>query len=84
MTDRNDEDVVVVFVTSRQTKNARDCVLVNADHPAFDRTGFKTDSLIRADKIATLDRRIVLGELGTLSSPFMRVLNRKLKSVLGL
>ncbi|MEK9131076.1 MAG: type II toxin-antitoxin system PemK/MazF family toxin [Patescibacteria group bacterium] len=84
MTDRNDKDVVVVFVTTRTAKISKDCLVISEDHPAFGRTGFKTESVIRADKIATLDRRIVLGELGALPSPFMRLLHQKLKSVLGL
>lgn len=45
--------------------------------------GLKSDSIIKVDKIATLQKKIVLGELGTLESPLLAEVNVKLKKLFG-
>jgi len=78
-------DVCVVFITSRiATSVPPDGLLIDDTHPDFSKTGLKTASLIRAGKIATLDRRVVLGALGRLTPALLRALNQKLKFALGL
>src|SRR3990167_7463951 len=78
-------DVCVVFITSRiATSVPPDGLLIDDTHPDFSKTGLKTASPIRAGKIATLDRRVVLGALGRLTPALLRALNQKLKFALGL
>lgn len=56
------DDVVVVFVSSRTDKRTNYDVSVDANS----KTGLKTPSVIKCSKIATLDKKVVLGELGIL------------------
>ncbi|HLD20518.1 MAG TPA: type II toxin-antitoxin system PemK/MazF family toxin [Patescibacteria group bacterium] len=78
-------NVIVAFITSKVLKlGPRGSVVVEEGTPAFEQTGLKVPSLIRCDKIATLDTQIVLGEIGSLSTSSMRKVNSALRFVLGL
>ncbi len=82
------EDVVVSFISSRKDdriKKARTHELVVTTGMAgFVRTGLKVDSIITVSKIATLDRKMILGELGSLSSDIISELDKKLKIFFGI
>lgn len=74
-------DVIVVFVTSRPAKRGDRTAVPLAVSPE---NGLKADSVLRCDKLATLDRRVVLGEIGQLSGPLLSKANRALSFALGL
>lgn len=77
------ENVIVVFVTSKKTKaHPKTLVAIKKTSRDFQKTGLKIDSTIRCDKIATLERTLVLGEIGFLSKPFMQRISTSLKSIL--
>lgn len=78
-------DVIVAFVSSvvKKSKPEEDVLLIATDKDFFT-TGLKMTSVIRCRKIATLDRSIVLGELGHLSSQQMKQVDAILKKILGL
>ena len=78
------KDVIVAFVSSVVDTQLRSHILVSETVSKFEMTGLKKSSVIRCDKIATLDRRIVLGELGTLPPTLMKQVNVGLRRVLGL
>ena len=50
----------------------------------FASTGLKKDSVFRMNKIATLDKEIILGKLGKVSDELQEKLDEKLKIALGL
>lgn len=79
------DDIVVVFVSSQKThrRNPMD-VLITHDTPGFSETGFKTDSTIRVSKIATLDKKIMLGVLGAVPKRSQKEIDSKLKLLFGL
>lgn len=79
------EDISVVFISSKITKGASptDCI-IKSSHPSFEKTGLKVNSLIRCNKAATLDKKIVLGEIGELSSEDKKEVDCKLNLALGL
>ena len=69
----NDEDVVVVFISSRVSASGSDAALMIADdHPDFELTGLKVSSVIRFDKVATLSRDLVEGEIGEIPRPWLK------------
>ena len=81
------EDVIVCFVSSIISGSARGLdtqILINEKDPVFANTGLKVSSIIGVDKIVTLDKKIILGELGSLDDKYMRQVDRALKKVLGL
>lgn len=75
---KHGEDCIVAFISSLKQKKtfAFDIVL-----PASRTNGLKTDSVIKIDKIATLQKKTVLGQLGMLEPSFLRIVNTKLKNL---
>jgi len=74
------EDVVVVFVTSQTKLRENHLVNLTPDQE----NGLKTTSKIVCSKIATLDAKIVLGEIGLISSVVQQKVDTELKKVLGI
>ena len=72
---QNDFDVTVAFITTQlHYKKTTDVVISD-----FKESGLKKESLIRVNKIATIDRSIVLGKLGELESYIVDKVNESLK-----
>jgi mRNA interferase MazF len=61
----NEQDVIAAFISSKIPHFPQDADLViSDDHPAFGSTGLKISSVIKFDKIATLSKTLVEGEIG--------------------
>jgi len=73
-------DIVVVFLSSQTKLKGKHLISVQPS----DVNGLKVDSKIVCGKIATLDTKIVLGELGKLTQQQQTVVDKNLKSMLGL
>ncbi len=73
-------DVVVVFITSQTKLKEKHLVVVKPEEG----NGLKVTSKIVCSKIATLDAKIVLGELGTVSNTIQNQMDTELRKVLGL
>ena len=79
------EDIVLVFISSLKTKNLLSTdLLITTSHKDFKQTGLKEESILKIDKIATLDKKIILGELGEISRDIQKEVDQKLKIVFGL
>jgi mRNA interferase MazF len=73
-------DIIVCFISSNlEGKNPH---AVQVEPKASN--GLKTTSVVRFDKIATLDKRIILGAIGSLSPEWLRKNQRGFLSVFGL
>ena len=71
------EDCIVAFISSvERKKNA-----YNVSIKATRANGLKVNSIIRTDKLATLQRKIVLGELGTLEREPLAAVNTSLRKL---
>jgi len=58
-------DVIVAFISLKIPAELSDAdILITSKQPAFKGTGLKTDSVIKLDKIATVLKELVVGELG--------------------
>ena len=57
-------------------------VLVTKKDTGFKKSGLKVDSLIKLDKITTVLKDLIVGELGELDEELRREVNRKLKKML--
>lgn len=72
----NTEDVIVAFISSRVPAHPSiQGLVIMDDDPAFGATGLKAPSVIRFDKIATLSRDLVEGEIGTITPPIAEKCN---------
>lgn len=74
------EDCIVAFVSSAQKKLAVYDIAVAASAV----NGLKVNSAVKVDKLATLQKKIVLGELGILEPTHMKEVDKKLKSIFAL
>jgi mRNA interferase MazF len=61
----SEPDVIVAFISSRIPSSLQESdLLISTEHPAFRSTGLKIPSVIRFDKIATLSKTLIEGEIG--------------------
>ncbi len=77
---------MVCFISSvvdRQKLNEFD-IIIESTNPSFPTTGLKLTSIVKSDKIATLDRSILLGELGEVDAEMMSLVDQKLRMLFGL
>ena len=72
------EDCVVAFISSLRQKKL---LLFDIPLLASRTNGLKMDSVIKIDKIATLQKKTVLGTLGTLELSYLTIVNMKLKNL---
>ena len=76
-------DIIVAFISSviPSSLSATDVFLSTSDALKF---GLKKTSVIKLDKLATLDKSLVTGEFGSLSVTEMELVKHKLKIALEL
>lgn len=67
----SNQDVVVAFITSQSKWFDEFSIKIAASAI----NGLKIDSLVRLNKITTLDRNLVFGELGNLTQPEINQIN---------
>lgn len=72
------EDCIVAFVSSVIPKKlyAFDIAVKKSA-----RNGLKSDSVIKLDKLATLQKKVVIGELGVLEPVLIKLLDKKLQTL---
>lgn len=78
------EDIIVAFISSVKNKIQKTDITLNSQDKYFSKTGLKTDSVIKIGKLATLDRKIILGEIGEVSADTEKEINKKIKILFGL
>jgi mRNA interferase MazF len=74
------EDVTVSFITSQIKWKEKSDVTIS---PSV-QNGIKKESLIRVSKIATVDKSLVWGRLGSMESELQETVNQNLKKLLDL
>ncbi len=76
-------DFVVAFITSiLATARLPSATLVAPTHPAWRQTGLKTPSVIRGDKLVTLNDVVISGAIGALPADVLATVRGKLKILL--
>ena len=74
------KDAVVAFISSKIPPELSEVdILITKDHSGFKRAGLKADSVIKLDKIATVLKDLIVGELGELDDELRKQVNKKLK-----
>jgi mRNA interferase MazF len=77
-TSKRGEDCVVACVSSLKPKRPTNFAVSVA---ASSHNGLKVDSVVRVDKVATLQKKIVLGELGILEAASLNLVDQELRSL---
>lgn len=74
-----ERDVVVAFISSRVSRElVPTYIIVDETHPEFKLTGLKVASVIRLDKVATISKDLILGEIGEIGVKLKKEINRKI------
>ena len=78
---KSGEDCIVAFISSEKHKrlSATDIQLKSTAE-----NGLKVDSVLKIDKVATLQKKIILGELGVLDATVMKKVDLHLKKIFSL
>ena|SRR3989338_8838382 len=83
-TDKKSGDIITCFITSRmKEKLGITEYLFRATHKNFIQSGLKVDSIIRFNKIATLSKKLILGELGSIPTKSLQKLKNHFLSSFG-
>jgi mRNA interferase MazF len=72
------QDVIVCFIT---TKPERNQYAIKIDNTL--KTGLKSPSIVRLDKMATIEKKIILGELGYVKNSFFKENSHTFFDILG-
>lgn len=84
-TENNKSDVIVAFISSSiPTELSESDYLFDITNKDFKSSGLKKKSVFKMDKIATLNKSIFTGEIGSVSSETMKELSKKLRIALDL
>ena len=83
--DRPGNDVLLAFVTTQRSPVPFPTdLVVEMTHADFAKTGFKASSVLKLEKLVTIDASIILGELGELSANLIQQADEKLRYALAL
>ena len=83
--EKTGDDVVVAFISSRITKPVKETdYVLETNHPDFGDTGLKKCSTFKIDKPVTIEKRIIVGEIGRVSNSILQELDKRLRLVFGL
>ncbi|MCF7905911.1 type II toxin-antitoxin system PemK/MazF family toxin [Candidatus Gracilibacteria bacterium] len=74
------DDVILAFITSQKERKG---IVIEEKSAGFSKSGLKVASTVRLDKIATLNKKLILGELGFLPTPFLKTQKEKFLEVFG-
>lgn len=74
------EDCIVAFMSTRIEKKNPFDVRISAS----DKNGLKAESVIKVDKLATLQKKIVIGELGVADKAVRRIVDAALRKLFGI
>ena len=79
-----EKDVVVAFISSRVDKLKPIDIIINEKNVEFKLTGLKLTSTIKLDKIATISKELIVGEIGEIGPKLRKELNRKIAEIYNL
>lgn len=78
-----EKDVIIAFISSRIPSELSETdILIKEDYPGFKKSGLKVESVIKLDKIATVLKDFIVGELGELDEDLRKEVNHKLKRIM--
>jgi mRNA interferase MazF len=78
-----EKDVVMAFISSKIPSELSEVdILITKDHTSFRKAGLKVDSVIKLDKIATVLKDLIVGELGEVDEKLKQEVNQKLKRIM--
>lgn len=79
------KDVIVAYISSKISEQISESDFIfRSSHSDFDKSGLFKDSIIKLDKLVTIDKGIFTGELGHVGDEVVNELLIKLRNVFGI
>lgn len=76
------DDVVVAFISSRIPSIMEKCIIpIQKTNKEFSETGLKLDSALYLDKIATIRKDLILGEISEIGKKLKSRINKNFKKL---
>jgi len=76
-------DVLVAFISSIIPKViGPNAILIKPGDPEFAKTGLKKESVVYVDKLATLSKTLIFGELGEVGKNLKKKLNKAIRKII--
>ena len=80
-----ENDVIVAFISSKIiTPIAETDYIIDINHPDFKYTGLKKSSILKMAKIVTVEKGILIGEIGQVSNSILKEIEKRLRIVFDL
>ena len=77
-----DYDVIVAFISSNIPNSlGKYTIYINKTHPEFKLTGLKVNSIIYLDKLATIKKDLIIGEIGEIGTLLRTEINERFKEI---
>jgi mRNA interferase MazF len=75
-------DVIAAFISSRiPLESLHSNLRISSDHPEFPVTGLKVTSFIRFDKVATVSKELIEGEIGEIPKDLIQDCNEVMNEI---
>jgi mRNA interferase MazF len=75
-------DIVVMFISSKIPKTQEKYhIIIEKNDKDFPITGLKVSSAIYLDKIATISKNLIIGELGQITKRIKRKFNKRMNKI---
>ncbi len=79
-----EKDVVAAFISSRVDKPKPTDIIIEQEHPEFKKTGLKITSILKLDKVATISKNLIAGEIGEVGANLKKEINQKIIKIYSL
>ena len=75
------KDFILAFITTQFDQMEKYDMLLTADSKDFQKTGLKRESLLKLNKLTTLNKRMIVGKIGILTKELMNQVDNNLKDL---
>ena len=75
------EDFILAFITTQLEQKEKYDVLLSIKFEDFQKTGLKKESILKLNKLTTLNKRMIVGKIGFLKGKLIDEVNNNLKSL---
>lgn len=74
-------DFVLAFITTQFDQKEKYDVLLTADYEDFKKSGLKRESILKLNKLTTLNKKVIVGKIGSPSKELMSLVNNNLRGL---
>ncbi len=73
------KDIILAFITTQFDQKEKYDIILTADSKDFKKTGLKKESLLKLNKLTTLNRKMIVGKIGSLPKELMSQVDSNLR-----